>query len=79
MADTESMELPDGTFTDDHAVWIAAWRTFWTPIEVQLGVKVYGWTPGSSVAVVNSVQDDWRGSTVQLPIWFARRLSEVLK
>lgn len=69
--------LPDyKTVTEDLDAYMAAWREVAQPIEEHLGLTLSGFDP-EFVFTKGSPQG--ASTSVRLPTWFARDLSEKLK
>ena len=70
---SEIMTLPDGTCTKSRRRYLRDWMAFKKPIENALDMQIIGFDPGLLMCAKG------KGGSIDMPIWFARRLSEALK
>lgn len=66
---------PEGKYTTSFRRYRREWRAFYRPIEKALGVKVFAFDPHIMVKA------DGRdiGQSVQIPMWFARRIHKLIE
>lgn len=68
-----SRRLPDGTYTNNTKVYVEAWRTLASPIELATGTTLTAFDP-------DLVLRDTNGHTnVALPAWFAIKLYQAIR
>lgn len=70
---SEYRSTPDGKTTKSTARYLKEWRNLKTPIESALDLVCIGFDPGLLM------QPKGGGTPIDMPIWFAKRLSECLR
>ena len=70
---SDMLKLPDGTYTKSMRLYLREWRALKKPIEDSLGMTTIGFDPGLLMAAKG------KGGSVEMPLWFARRLSAAMK
>jgi len=77
MAARQSYNLPDyKTVTNDLDTYIGAWRSMAKPIEEALGLELSAYDP--TFVFVKGNPQTAAVTTVNLPVWFVRDLSQAL-
>lgn len=71
-----SHRLPNGKHVEDLDTCLREWNKITKPLIKHLGVTVVGFDPG--ILFVDGRGDDQNRRSVDIPIWFAKRIAEAL-